>query len=158
MVLAVMVAGVAWLATFEHDPLELIDDERTWAALAAPCARLQDVAGAVDPGAAPVERAAQLDAVVAAVGDITTAVRALPADALDESPVQGWLGDWDAIGAELERYAGDLAAGRDATFDMPQTDDGYTVTFRMNVAGPDGCTVPAAIESLDRTPPPVPES
>jgi len=157
---ACLTGAAAWLlvhANFVHDRLELIDDDRTWTALSAPCARLQDAGHSVDPTAPPTDRAAQLEAVVTAIDGVTATVRALPADALEDSPVQGWLSDWDAIAAELDRYASDLAAGADPTFEMPQTDDGYTITFRMNWAGPEECAVPAAVESLDLTPPPVPE-
>lgn len=67
-------------------------------------------------------------------------------------PAREWADDWDAVTAAVAAYADALDAGGGGAFDMPASEDGFTVTFRMDSAVP-GCVLPPVVEELDPDPP-----
>lgn len=142
---------------FRHDPLELIDSDPMYEALAAPCAAIQEAAARVDPAAPAVERAARLAGVVTTIDDLAASVAALPEDVVeDDIPTRGWVADWETFGSRLTDYSTALASGTETELDTPLTQDGYTVVTRMDLAAPEGCEMPAVLVALDPTPPPAP--
>ena len=82
---------------------------------------------------------------------------ALPADVLDaDRPARSWAEDWSALADGLEAWAASTAAGEDAPFELPLTEDGWSAVTRMDLAASPGCAVPASVVSLDATPPRTP--
>lgn len=92
-------------------------------------------------------------AVVVGLLALVGAVRALDADVLaGDVPAGDWADDWEAVTAAVVAYADALDAQGGGAFDMPASEDGFTVTFRMDSAVP-GCVLPPVVERLDPDPP-----
>ncbi|GAB3076664.1 hypothetical protein [Nocardioides zeae] len=147
--------GVAFYAYANHDRLEFIEDDTVLATVRPACADIRRLGEQIERPAGDLDRRkVQLDAVLAAARPIPAAVLDLDDDVLDgDQPARSWAEDWgrviDAVSGYRRALDEDPAT---AVFRMPATDDGYTVTFRMDYAV-EGCVLPAAIEALAEDPP-----
>lgn len=153
-----VVGVVAVLAPFAaHDAPELVEDARVLAVAADPCARVQEAGATLAAATSPEGRAAAALDVAQGARALAAAVGALPADVLDaDRPARSWAEDWSALADGLEAWAASTAAGEDAPFELPLTEDGWSAVTRMDLAASPGCAVPASVVGLDATPPRTP--
>lgn len=132
---------------------EQLKDPVVVAAARQACARLaEDVAAipAPRPGAPTARRTAAMTAENTAIDRLVRRMRGLGARRLEaDPPALEWVGDWAALAGARERYAGDLVAGRPATFQMPRTPDGFRVVDRIDDVP--GCAVPERLYDLPAT-------
>lgn len=147
--------GFAFYEYVDHDAREIVDDDTVLGVVDPVCAQIRRLGDQIERPADDLERRRiQLDAVLAAARPIPPAVLDLDDDVLDgDQPAREWARDWDRVIDALTDYRQALAKNpATAAFRMPATEDGYTVTFRMDTAVED-CVLPAAIESLAEDPP-----
>ena len=105
----------------------------------------------------PEERATAALDVAQAARRLATAVGAVPTDVLDaDRPARSWADDWAVLADRLETWSASVAAGEDARFELPLTEDGWSVVTRMDLAASPDCPVPTSVVDLDTTPPPTP--
>jgi len=153
-VAAVGVFGWAFWA-YPHDRIDLIDDPEVLEVIAGPCDAMRDTAGRIDLGA-PSTLSDALTRFSTTARGIPEAVSALDHDVLDgDRPAAAWADDWNALLDAVDVQVVSLRNGVPSPFAMPLTEDGYSVVARMDLAGPDGCEVPAVLRRLpsDVTPP-----
>ncbi|WP_186381245.1 hypothetical protein [Cellulosimicrobium sp. TH-20] len=157
-VVALVAGVVAVVVPFAaHDAPELVEDDRVLTVAADPCARVQEAGATLAAATTPEDRAAAALDVTEGARALAAAVGALPADVLDaDRPARSWAEDWSALADGLEAWAASTAAGEDAPFELPLTDDGWSVVTRMDLAASPACAVPASVVSLDATPPRTP--
>ncbi|KZM79050.1 hypothetical protein [Cellulosimicrobium sp. I38E] len=158
-VLLAAVALVVWAIVLyaNHDRLELVEDDRILAAAADPCAQVQEAGATLAVATTPEDRATAALDVAQAARLLTTAVGAVPTDVLDaDRPARSWADDWAALGDRLETWSASVAAGEDVRFELPLTEDGWSVVTRMDLAAPPDCPVPTSVVDLDTTPPSTP--
>lgn len=152
-----------WLWGFwmyaSHDRLELIENQRFLGAVERPCSQLQHVARERTVVGSSRERADALSAISAAGRAIPDALSAFdPADLATDHPTAGWAADWTVLLDAVDAHSSQLRSGNLAPFAMPETEDGYTIVGRMNLAAGSDCEVPSSLATLDPSPPPDPES
>lgn len=157
-VVALVAGVVAVVVPFAaHDAPELVEDGRVLTVAADPCARVQEAGVTLAAATSPEDRAAAALDVVRGARALAAAVGALPADVLDaDRPARSWAEDWSALADGLEPWAASTAAGEDAPFELPLTEDGWSAVTRMDLAASPGCAVPASVVGLDATPPRTP--
>lgn len=151
----IVLLGVAFYEYIDHDVVDIVDDDTVLVVVDPACADIRRLGDQIERPADDLERRrVQLDAVLAAARPIPPAVLDLDDDVLDgDQPARGWARDWGRVIDALTDYRQALAKDpATAAFRMPATEDGYTVTFRMDTAVED-CVLPAAIESLAEDPP-----
>ena len=147
--------GFAFYEYVDHDAREIVDDDTVLGVVDPVCAEIRRLGDQIERPVDDLERRrVQLDAVLAAARPIPAAVLDLDDDVLDgDLPARAWPADWgrviDAV-ASYRRALDDHPAT--AVLRMPATDDGYTVTFRMDTAV-EGCVLPPAVEALAEDPP-----
>jgi hypothetical protein len=59
-----------------------------------------------------------------------------------DRPLDAWLGDWEKLVSDRERYIGQQRRGEDAEFRVPRSPDGDPINERMDMAAEEVCTVP----------------
>jgi hypothetical protein len=153
------VALVVWAIALyaNHDRLDLVEDDRILAAAADPCAQVQEAGATLAVATTPEERAAAALDVAQAARLLATAVGAVPTDVLDaDRPARSWADDWAVLADRLETWSTSVTAGEDARFELPLTEDGWSVVTRTDLAAPPDCPVPTSVVDLDTTPPPTP--
>jgi len=157
-VVALVAGVVAVVVPFAaHDAPELVEDDRVLTVAADPCARVQEAGATLAAATSPEGRAAAALDVAQGARALAAAVGALPADVLDaDRPARSWAEDWSALADGLEAWAASTAAGEDAPFELPLTEDGWSAVTRMDLAASPGCAVPASVVGLDATPPRTP--
>ncbi|MEV8027772.1 MULTISPECIES: hypothetical protein [Cellulosimicrobium] len=157
-VVALVAGVVAVVVPFAaHDAPELVEDDRVLTVAADPCARVQEAGVTLAAATSPEGRAAAALDVAQGARALAAAVGALPADVLDaDRPARSWAEDWSALADGLEAWAASTAAGEDAPFELPLTEDGWSAVTRMDLAASPGCAVPASVVGLDATPPRTP--
>ncbi|WZH51638.1 MAG: hypothetical protein PIR53_16660 [Nocardioides alkalitolerans] len=151
----IVLLGVAFYEYIDHDVIDIVDDDTVLVVVDPACADIRRLGDQIERPAEDLERRRlQLDAVLAAARPIPPAVLDLDDDVLDgDQPAREWARDWGRVIDALTDYRQALAKDpATAAFRMPATEDGYTVTFRMDTAVED-CVLPAAIESLAEDPP-----
>lgn len=159
VVLLAAAAFVVWtIVSFAtHDALELVEDDRVLAAAADPCAQVTEAGATLASAATATERAADALELAQGARALATAVGTVPADVLDaDRPAQSWADDWVVLADRLEAWSASVAVGEDARFELPLTEDGWSVVTRMDLAAPPDCAVPTSVVDLDPTPPPTP--
>jgi hypothetical protein len=147
LVAAVGVFGWAFW-TYPHDRIELIDDPEVLEVITGPCDAMRVAASQIrlDDTAT---LAASLTTFATTARTIPEAVFALDRDVLDgDRPVASWADDWNSVLDAVDVHLASLRTDAPVPFVMPLTEDGYSVVDRMDVAGPDGCEVPAVLRQL----------
>ncbi|ARU52416.1 hypothetical protein JOE63_001525 [Cellulosimicrobium cellulans] len=160
VVLLAAVVFVVWtIVSFAtHDALELVEDDQILAAAAEPCAQVTEAGATLASAATATERAAAALQLAQGARALATAVGAVPTDVLDaDRPARSWADDWAVLADRLEAWSASVAVGEDARFELPLTEDGWSVVTRMDLAAPPDCPVPTSLVDLDATPPRTPE-
>ncbi|MGS2615970.1 hypothetical protein ACVCAH_15815 [Micromonospora sp. LZ34] len=132
-----------------HDRPELIDNPPVSEVAESACATMRAAvaAKAAAPGAAVDAKVRSIREQNAAVAAMVAQVRGVGRDLLaDDHPTTAWLADWDTLVEARERYAVELAAGREPHFVVP-TVDGRPLIDRMNSVGL-RCEVPPQLVDL----------
>lgn len=148
MVVIVAVAGAAvWGAGMwsymNHDPIDLLDLPETLDTADAACQGVVDALS--DPTASRRDR---ITAGNAAIDRLVEAMEGLGADTLDDDlPSRAWIEDWTTLAAAREELGAALDAGQDATFVVPQTEDGYPITMRVSDAATTTCATAVTLAS-----------
>jgi hypothetical protein len=131
------VLGLRWTGERDIDRWDVVDDAAWVEAATAACApTAAELEGTDEPEGTSAERADAIDAVTDLLVIRFDALEALPpttsADADDAVAISGWLADWETHIAERREYADDLRAGRDGVFLGAATEDGESITERMD--------------------------
>lgn len=151
-VVAVSILGFAMMGDPGFDSEYFVEDSAVVDAVDAPCTAMVDSAKDIAIFSTPAAGAAKLSAFVDSGRRIVDAIDAARSSD-DES--RKWRHDWQLLLDSLERYAGRLRKGPDATFDEPTTKAGFSIIDRMAMGSPENCELPFIIGVFDRTPPPV---
>lgn len=150
------VAGVGFVALSalglwvyaNHDRLELIDRRDVVVAVESACAELDREVGVLqtertkDAGRGHAER---IEAENEAVRRMVARIRSLGREVLeDDRPALMWLDDWASLVEIRHDYAATLRAGDVTPRPAVPTEEGYSITGRMEDVGLE-CTIPAGI-------------
>jgi hypothetical protein len=137
-VLGVLVGVVWWgygfYAYATHDRIQLLELSEILDPAETACGDL--VVTLSRPSA---DRAEGILAGNSSIRQLVETVRAVGDDVLaDDRPARAWLADWEDLAVARATFAARLAADPAASFEVPQTDDGYPITGRMaDAAGPE---------------------
>jgi hypothetical protein len=133
------VLGVRWVGEREIDRWDVVDDDAWVAGAAAACAptaaELADVDGP-DAGLAPEERGLVIQSTTDLLLARFALLEALPpttsTDPDDTVAIDAWMTDWRTHLDERTAYAAALLDGRDVVFNGTATDEGESITERMD--------------------------
>jgi hypothetical protein len=133
------VLGVRWFGTREIDRWDVVDDDAWVAGAAAACApSAAELAGVdvPDAGLAPEERGLAIQTTTDLLLARFALLEALPpttsTDADDATAIEAWLADWRLHLEERTAYAEALLGGDDGVFNGTATDEGESITERMD--------------------------
>ena len=151
------VLGVRWFGTREIDRWDVVDDDAWVAGAAAACAASATALDGVavpDASLTPEERGLAIQATTDELLGRFALLEALPpttsTDPDDAVAIDAWMADWRVHLDERTAYAQALLGGADVVFNGTATDEGESITERMDAFAHrneiEGCDTPQDLE------------